>query len=405
MRSWSPWPVPAPALAGGEPTGSMRTWVDFDYLAWWLKSAPTGGPLLTTGPLPFNAPQEGSGILGKPGTELVVGDTPFNQGAYSGFRVSTGWIHCSNAFGFDGSFFYLGQRTRDFSFNSDATGNPLLARPIIDARTNTETALLVSAPGAFGAVQSAGGHIDLASTSQLYGADANLIIPVERECNIDEYDTIHCHYFHLLAGGRYLNLREDLNISQLTTIQGTGIGFFGNLPVTAPNALGIVDDFHTLNEFFGGQVGAAVGFEWWRFTLNASGKVALGTMRETVRINGSSILDAVGQKPQVIQGGLFALDSNIGEHVRHTFAVVPEGTVNLSFEITSQIKLMVGYTFLYVSSVARPADQVDRAVNRTDLPTSQSYDPAVGGPHRPTFLWQGNDFWAQGVNFGLGFRF
>jgi hypothetical protein len=261
-----------PALAGGEPTGTMRSWVDFDYLAWWLKSAPSGGPLLTTGPLPVNSPQSGSGILGNPGTEVLVGDTPFNQGAYSGFRVGAGWIHCSNAFGFDGSFFYLGQRTRDFAFGTDGTGNPLLARPVIDARTNTETALLVSAPGAFASPLSAAGRIDIASTSQLYGADANLIVPVERECHIDEYDTIHCSYFYLLAGGRYLNLREDLNISSRTIVEGTGIGFFGNLPVLPPNSLGVIDDFHTLNEFYGGQVGASAGFEWWRFTLSATAR-------------------------------------------------------------------------------------------------------------------------------------
>jgi hypothetical protein len=136
------------------------------------------------------------------------------------------------------------------------------------------------------------------------------------------------------------------------------------------------------------------------------GKVALGTTREQVTINGVSLLDQVGvSRSQTLRGGLYALDSNIGDRSRHTFAVVPEGNVNLTFEITSQLKLTVGYTFLYWSSVARPGDQIDRGVNRTDLPTSQSYDPAIGGPQRPAVIFRSTDFWAQGINVGLGLRF
>ena len=66
---------------------------------------------------------------------------------------------------------------------------------------------------------------------------------------------------------------------------------------------------------------------------------------------------------------------------------------------------MLGGTFLYISNVARPGDQIDRVVNRTELPSSQSFSPLVGGPVRPAFNWSGTDFWATGVSFGIGLRF
>jgi hypothetical protein len=73
--------------------------------------------------------------------------------------------------------------------------------------------------------------------------------------------------------------------------------------------------------------------------------------------------------------------------------------------VTPQVKLLLGYTFLYVSDVARPGDQVDRVVNRTTLPSSQAFNPFAGGPARPSFSFTGSDFWSQGVSFGIGLRF
>ena len=48
----------------------------------------------------------------------------------------------------------------------------------------------------------------------------------------------------------------------------------------------------------------------------------------------------------------------------------------------------------------RPGEQIDRTVNTNQLP------PAVGGgPARPMFQNNATDFWAQGVNFGVEFKY
>jgi hypothetical protein len=62
----------------------------------------------------------------------------------------------------------------------------------------------------------------------------------------------------------------------------------------------------------------------------------------------------------------------------------------------------VGYSLIYWSSVARAGDQISLDVNQTYLPRAFD-DPE--GPARPAFAWRDTDFWAQGINLGLDYRF
>ena len=49
--------------------------------------------------------------------------------------------------------------------------------------------------------------------------------------------------------------------------------------------------------------------------------------------------------------------------------------------------------------VARAGEQIDFVVN-----SNQVAPPIPGGPARPAFNFNGSDFWAQGLNFGLEFK-
>lgn len=372
-------------FAGSEPDDSMRVWLDGEYLLWWLKPAPVGVPLVTTGPL-TNPIAAGSGILGQQGTQVLAGDQNLNQGPYSGFRIGGGWMNCSDTFGVDGSFFYLTQRGTSFGFASDDGGNPVLSRPIVDARNGNETVLFVSAPNAFN------GSLNIASTTNLYGFDANMLLPMLRSTSEDDVVT------HLtgLAGFRYVNLRDGLTISQSSAVIGNGISFFNSQPLTAGSDIAITDTFRTVNQFYGGQVGMQGGISWWRFTLNGTAKVALGTMREEAKIGGSTTaLDPTIGLNSTTAGGLYALPSNSGSFTRNVITVVPEGNLSFSVEITSQIRLMMGYTILYFSNVARPGDLLNRSVDRTKIPSSQAFNPTVPGPSQPSFSWSGTDFWCR----------
>ena len=91
-------------------------------------------------------------------------------------------------------------------------------------------------------------------------------------------------------------------------------------------------------------------------------------------------------------------------HTKDQFTVVPEVGLKLGCQITSFLRLDVGYTFLWMSDVARPGNQIDTTVNRTQVPSSLAFGPLVG-PARPAFTFRESDFWAHGVSLGLECRY
>jgi len=82
--------------------------------------------------------------------------------------------------------------------------------------------------------------------------------------------------------------------------------------------------------------------------------------------------------------------------------VVPEVGVQLSVRITDWVYATVGYSFLYLSDVARPGDQVDRNVNVQPVPAGV---PALIPPAAPPPTFRSTNFWAQGLDIGLRFSF
>ena len=86
------------------------------------------------------------------------------------------------------------------------------------------------------------------------------------------------------------------------------------------------------------------------------------------------------------------------------FAVAPEVGVNLGFALSNSCRVFAGYSFTYLSSVARPAEQVDRSVNLGLIPTSPSFGTS-NNPAAPRAVFQSTDFWAHGINLGAAFRF
>ena len=94
-----------------------------------------------------------------------------------------------------------------------------------------------------------------------------------------------------------------------------------------------------------------------------------------------------------------AQQTNIGDYQRDVFAMIPELGVTIGYYLTPRLHATVGYTFLYMSNVVRPGGVIDTELNLSQL------DGALNGAPHPLFTWQSTDAWAQGVNFGLDYRF
>src|SRR5262249_54221615 len=150
------------------------------------------------------------------------------------------------------------------------------------------------------------------------------------------------------------------------------------------------DQFDTHNHFYGGQLAARVDYRWRNFSVDLTGKVALGSVHETVDIAGSTQLAAPAFFPvasQSLPGGFFASATNSGRHTRDPFCVVPEGEVTVGYLVRSWALLFVGYNFLYLSGVVRPADQIAHGITLPRLALNQALAPGLvleppAGPER-----------------------
>jgi len=351
-------------------------WIRGEYLLWTVKGAPT--PALVTSNSNGAAP-----VIGVPGTQVVYGGSTQGFDMRSGGRFTIGFaLPCTcNNFGFESTAFFLGNRTTNNTFASN--GIPSLGRPFtnvgpsLNGFPGNQDAELVALPGLVA------GSVNVKTSNDIYGVEGNFRFPISCGCNwkVD-----------FLTGFRYLNIDENLQITENLTLQDRTERGVGNIIVQ--------DNFHTRNSFYGGQLGVDAEYRWRRWFVSGTGKLALGDMHQLVNIDGFTAFRD-GPNPGVERGGLLALPSNIGSYNRDTFCVVPELGLRLGFNFTERFRGYVGYDVLYVSTVVRPGDQIDTNINPTFLPRN---GPAVGAP-MPAFQYHSTDFWAQGVSFGLEWRY
>ena len=298
--------------------------------------------------------------------------------------------------------FGLLQNTKSFGTGSDAGGNPAIGVPFFNPVTGKEAVSLVSFPGAFA------GSVSVKTGSDIVGVESNLLwrAPLLEHNGGGVW---------LLGGFRFIDLAEDLSLTQNSTILpgatlmtgGSTIVLQGGIAgppagVLAPTQVLVTDQFRTRNEFFGGQFGVQGEYQRGDAFVGFTGKIGLGMNHEILQVNGSTGFNAGG--PAGGSGGLFAVSSNLGQYTRNWFCFVPEVGVKAGYYLTPHIRGYVGYDFLFMSDVFRPGDQIDRVVNPALVPTSLLAG-APGGPGRPMFLHSEGTYWAQGVTFGIDFSY
>jgi hypothetical protein len=355
-----------------------------EYLLWWVRGSPLP-PLVTTGSVNDPIP----GALGQPGTRVLFGGNTVGDGAQSGVRAMIGyWFNDDHTLGVEVGGFTLFSQSHGFSLTS--LGSPLVFRPIVDGITGANTVELVAAPGVLG------GTVSASTTSSFQGAEANVRSNLWCGCN---------GYIDAILGFRYLALTESLTVSENLTVlipPGTAI-LVGGALATVPGGSGfaLVDRFATQNRFYGAQVGVAGEYRFGTaWSIGGRVVVGLGTTEQVVDVSGSTRING-GSAPGGFPGGLLTQTSNIGRHVRDLFGVVPEVGVNLGYQFTNHLRAFVGYNFLYWDNVVRPGNAVDLRVNPNLIPPPNG----LGGPRLPAFAFRGSEFWAQGVTFGIEFRY
>lgn len=381
-------------------------WVRTEGLLWWLRSHALSTPVVTASTVPDVIDANGNNVsagLGRPGTSVLVGPGDLGYGALSGGRLTIGgWLNRQGTLGLEAQGFLLETGSFRRSFASDATGNPVIGNPIIDSSGfvgGGENAIVASFPLTNKTDQIGfRGDQGVLSHSRLWGAEANAVL-----------NSIRSNRYSLdfLVGFRYLNLAEDLSVLGNSTnlvpeADEGGVAFLNDFfdgTVTSN------DTFTTRNQFYGGQLGVRVEVPFGRRFVNVAAKVALGSTHEIVEVRGFSTLQTTAGATAATVGGTYAVASNIGRRSRDEFSVVPEVNVKLGYHLTKRLRGFLGYDFLYWSDVARAGNQIDRRVDIRQVPTiGPIFDPTLRNVPPFPFL-RGSDFWAQGLSFGLEFRY
>ena len=243
------------------------------------------------GPTPIlattNANPNLNGFFGEPGTTSLFGPGSFVGSTRSGFRVRGGaWLNDCGSCGIDGSFFFLGKRSDSAVLSPDAF--PLITRPVFVPNVNPGTGAVIGENGEFVALPGTlRGSLSVQGDSQLWGADVNLRKSLCTTCNTRA---------EIFAGYRYLNLREQLTITENITVTGTG---GGRITITDPIGTQVIvrDRFRTQNDFHGAQIGGLYERRWGRWDVNARGSFAIGNTNQILDIDGFQVRQRPGRSP------------------------------------------------------------------------------------------------------------
>jgi Putative beta barrel porin-7 (BBP7) len=391
--------VAGPSCGGGidgcasghcaSPAG-LRIWTTAEFLGWTIKDQPISVPLLTTGNIAAaTAVGLPPGAIGAPGT-TVISPSSIQMSEFSGGRLNIGgWLTADCHIGVEASGFILAQQTKTFGANSGTDGNTVLAVPALLLPANVESVIptAVSLPGANTLTAS------IVARSQLYGAESNFLFHIYNN-----------DWFSIggLAGGRYLDLTEDLSFN--TTLTGDPAnGVPPNGLVGVPGfTIAATDRWATRDQFIGPQIGTRAEVRFWRLFANVEGKVAFGNMHETVNLTGATGFTGIAGG-LIETGGHFNLVTNISHETKDQFAVVPEVQAQLGIEFSRNLRAFAGYDFLYINDVVRPGDQINRYVNPAALPPILIGSTIV--PAMPSKLFETSTFWAQGITAGIEVRY
>ncbi len=358
------------AIAAESEAVGPRVWGEVDYLLMFERRQRV--PLLV-GTLKDSLVNTADGVSST-ATPLYPTNGRISFGGINGLSARIGG-QVADGFGLDIGGFALERSSLERTFTSE--GTPSLIRNYTSGATGRGVNFFVAkiAPNDYA------GAVRVQADSQLWGIDANFRRP---------WYHLFADRTDLLAGVRYLNLRESLNIDNAS--------FFPNGGVIA-----VSDSFRTQNHIYVAQVGLQ---SFWygsgRWDLNYFGKIGLGGASQRVEIAGSNFFSGLPDQ----NTGLYTQANNIGNFERNKFVAVGELGLKLGYRITERLHAQVGYNVLYVSSVVRPGPAIDPVVNDSKLRFVKD-PPADSGSPRPTFSFAraSTDFYAQGLTLGLSLQY
>lgn len=376
-----------------------RIWINAEYLQWLLRNPNVSIPMVTSGLPQASLP----GAIGQPGAQILIGNSSIDTGSYLGGQFVLGyWLDAQKKLGIEGTYFFLSPKETDQ--NKSTTGQPgsaILAAPVFDVSGYTTSNKLPGQsiyvlPGPIDNGSGFAGNFSLAIKNRLHGAELNSLFNL--------YNTT-CLRVDGLVGVRWIQFIERLTYDVKTTgVSGSEFeGQFFNSE----------DKFDTFNNFYGPQLGIRANYNHIKYFGQASARVALGDMNERADIHGQTntssgtlFFPIQDFSNSLINGGIYAQPSNIGQHRKNAFAVVPELDLKFGYHVKSYISVFAVYSLIYISHIARPGDLLNCEINTTqtglaDAARASGSDIPIIGSSSPSFKFHNSSFWTQGISVGI----
>lgn len=192
----------------------------------------------------------------------------------------------------------------------------------------------------------------------------------------------------LLAGFRYINLHEILNLNDAV---------YGISTLPTNSVLNINDNFSTKNKFYGLQIGTRSNLSYNKFFININTTIALGDNFQKLGISGQT---NINNKTILQPIGLFTEPSNIGNFNRNQFAFVPEIKVKVGYQLTNKLHSFITYNCLYINNIIRPGKEIDRNINLSQNELLGGTG-ILSGPPDPIASFINTGMWMQGFSAGI----
>ncbi len=360
---------PAPVFSGCFGCAPLAIEGRAEYLLWWTDGMWVP-PLLTT------SPEEQRGVIGQDGTEVLFGNESLNDDGRSGGRFTLGfWLDPCRRHHLEATYLTLGRATASFQASNDDF--EVLARPFFDVEEGAEDAYRLVFP------ELLEGSMSINATTEFQGFEllCRQAVAWNGWSRVD-----------FLFGWRWLQLNDRLSIHSASL----SIGEASN-----DATIDLSDYFDVGNDFHGVELGLSLQrplTPCW--SLELLGKIAIGNTHSLTRIGGQTTTTDLEQGRETTAAGLLAQATNLGDHEQNSFATATEFGVTLRRHFCCGLEATVGYTFLYLSDVARAGDGVDYQLNLSQLPQGE-----LEGAPRPQFDSDTTGFWAHGLQAGLECRF
>ena len=370
-------------------------WFAFEGLTFWSDGMDL--PALIT-QSPSGTSQADAGVLTRSTTTTLFGGqgNDLFEDSRGGWRLRFGfWLDRCHTLGLGADYIEVDRDIENFSATS--TGDPVLARPFFNTLTGSADSELVAFND--GANIQLTGTVAASAYTELVGGSFYLkwLRCCDEGCRAWLFCGCNGHYCtrsEFRLGYRFMELNEGVTITE--DLQNNGTTNIGQFDIT--------DMFDTENQFNGVDLAWNHRLTRGYWTLESLVRIAIGNTRQTVRIAGQSTIvdqnDPNNVTTENFDAGLLALSTNSGEFQQDEMAVLPELNLTLGYQLTDHLKATIGYTGIYWSNVVRPGQHIPTGINPDFLP------PAITstGDAMPVFAFDTTDYWANGLTYGLEYR-